>query len=139
MIFVDTGFLLAVSQSRDALHSRATAWAKVVTDPLLTTEYVLWETVNAFSKPVDRGKAHLLLRHIRSATGYEVVPASTALFNSGLQLHAERPDKEWSLTDCVSFIVMGERGILGALTPDHHFEQAGFDALLCRDPPQVTS
>jgi predicted nucleic acid-binding protein len=91
MIFVDTGFLLAVSQPRDALHSRATAWAKVVNDPLLTTEYVLWETVNALSKPVDRSKAHLLLRHIRS--GYEVVPASTALFNSGLQLHAERPDK----------------------------------------------
>jgi predicted nucleic acid-binding protein len=41
-----------------------------------------------------------------------------------------RPDKEWSLTDCISFVVMNERGITDALTSDHHFEQAGFQILL---------
>ncbi len=44
-------------------------------------------------------------------------------------------DQEWSLTDCISFIVMQQRGISPALTYDHHFEQAGFEALLRRDPP----
>jgi predicted nucleic acid-binding protein len=45
-------------------------------------------------------------------------------------LYRGRPDKEWSLTDCISFVVMGERSLTEALTSDHHFEQAGFTALL---------
>jgi len=44
----------------------------------------------------------------------------------GLKLYTERPDKDWSLTDCISFVVMEEHGIIEALTGDHHFEQAGF-------------
>ena len=69
MIAVDTGFLLALCQPRDALHLRAKAWAAVVVEPLLVTEYVLCETVNALSQPVDRPKAHALLRFIRTAPG----------------------------------------------------------------------
>jgi len=47
-----------------------------------------------------------------------------------VELYAERPDKGWSLTDCISFVVMRQQGITQALTGDHHFEQAGFTALL---------
>ena len=50
--------------------------------------------------------------------------------DAGLALYANRTDKDWSLTDCISFVVMNERGITDALTGDHHFEQAGFAALL---------
>jgi predicted nucleic acid-binding protein len=57
MIFVDTGYLLALVRPRDALHQRAQAWAPAVAEPLLVTEYVLWETVNGLSMPVDRPKA----------------------------------------------------------------------------------
>jgi predicted nucleic acid-binding protein len=71
---------------------------------------------------------------IRSDRNIEVIPASTELFEAGLQLHAQRPDKEWSLTDCISFVVMQRRGITSALAYDHHFEQAGFEVLLRRDP-----
>ena len=59
-----------------------------------------------------------------------VVPASEDLFNRGEALYAARPDKDWSLTDCISFVVMRDREIAEALTGDHHFEQAGFTALL---------
>ena len=59
-----------------------------------------------------------------------IVPASQPLFDQGLALYAERPDKEWSLTDCISFVVMREHGLTEALTGDRHFEQAGFNALL---------
>ena len=52
----------------------------------------------------------------------------------GLSLHVARMDKSWSLTDCISFYLMRERGITQALTTDHHFTQAGFEALLRRDP-----
>jgi hypothetical protein len=58
------------------------------------------------------------------------VPASRELFDSGWALYQDRPDKDWSLTDCISFVAMRERGIIEALTGDHHFEQAGFRALL---------
>ena len=47
-----------------------------------------------------------------------------------LDQYERRPDKDWSLTDCLSFLLMEERGITEALTADHHFEQAGFRALL---------
>ena len=59
-----------------------------------------------------------------------VVPAETDLFRRGLDLYHNRPDKEWSLTDSISFVVMKDRGLTEALTGDHHFEQAGFVALL---------
>jgi len=135
MIGTDTGFLLALCQPRDALHAQAQAWAAVVAEPLLVTEYVLWETVNALSQPADRAKAHALLAFVRQAAGYEIVPASTALFDQGLHLHKQRPDKAWSLTDCISFCVFADRGIVQVLAHDHHFEQAGFQALLRHSPP----
>jgi predicted nucleic acid-binding protein len=58
------------------------------------------------------------------------VPASPELFQRGVELFRARPDKEWSLTDCISFVVMTEKGLSEALTGDRHFEQAGFHALL---------
>jgi predicted nucleic acid-binding protein len=60
-----------------------------------------------------------------------VVHASRALLEEGISLYGARADKEWSLTDCISFVVMRDEGIIQALTGDHHFEQAGFKALLC--------
>jgi uncharacterized protein len=135
MIGVDTGFFLALSQPRDRLHDRAKAWAAIISDRLLVTEYILCETVNGLSQPVDRPKAHALIRHIRTSASYDIVPASADLFEKGLELHESRPDKEWSLTDCISFLVLADRRITQVLAHDHHYEQAGFEALLRRDPP----
>jgi len=59
-----------------------------------------------------------------------IVPASADLWQRGVTLFAGRPDKDWSLTDCISFVVMQERGLTAALTADRHFEHAGFVALL---------
>jgi predicted nucleic acid-binding protein len=59
-----------------------------------------------------------------------VIPASHDLFEIGLDRFCSRADKEWSLTDCISFVVMEQRGIYEAFTGDHHFEQAGFVPLL---------
>lgn len=136
MILLDTSYLVALFDARDALHTQALAWSEVVAEPLLVTEYVLWETVNAFSRPEDRRKAHALVGHVRFESGYEVVMASPELFEAGMALHRERPDKAWSLTDCISFHLMRERGMTRALAYDQDFEQAGFVALLRQVPPK---
>lgn len=134
MIFVDTAYFIARANARDALQARAVAWDRSAGRQLLVTEYVLWEVVNHFSSRATRSKGHLIVSYVRQSDDYTVVPASPNWFERGMQLHAQRLDKEWSLTDCVSFVVMRDQGLTEALTSDHHFEQAGFGALLLRDP-----
>jgi predicted nucleic acid-binding protein len=133
MIFLDTGYFVALLDHRDELHVRALAWSKAIQEPALVTEYVLVETVNLLSHPADRPGVHMLLRQIASSPGYRVIDADRKLFELGCNLHLDRPDKEWSLTDCISFEVMRQRGITRALAYDNHFEQAGFEALLRRE------
>jgi predicted nucleic acid-binding protein len=132
--FLDTTYLLAVVNPRDSLFERAQSWARAITERLLVTEYVLCEVVNAYSMPSDRAKAHEIIASVRLGSECDCVSATPALFEAGLQLHAARPDKEWSLTDCISFVVMEKRAVTRALTYDRHFEQAGFQALLRGDP-----
>jgi len=136
MIFVDTSYLLAILDPRDALHDRALDWARHVKEGLLGSEYVLWEVVNACSKPINRPRIQALVAHLRASPQFEIVAASADMFEAGLVLHAERSDKEWSLTDCISFLIMQKLGLTQALTFDLHFEQAGFEALLRHDPDQ---
>ena len=73
MILLDTSYLIALFDARDGLHARAMAWSEAVNEPLLVTEYVLWETVNAFSHPADRAKAHALVALVRAEPDYEVL------------------------------------------------------------------
>jgi len=73
-----------------------------------------------------------LLNSLHAAPGVEIVASDSGLFDRGCQLYLSRLDKEWSLTDCISFVVMRERGLSDALTSDNHFEQAGFRALMIR-------
>jgi uncharacterized protein len=134
MILVDTSFLMALAVPQDALHLRAAAWSEVVRDRLVTTEYVLVEFMNALSSPRNRGRAHALFNAFQNHPAIEIVTSSTDLFRIGVALHRQRPDQSWSLTDCISFAVMQQRRINQALTHDHHFEQAGFAALLREDP-----
>jgi predicted nucleic acid-binding protein len=71
-----------------------------------------------------------LLRSLTTDTTIIIEPLTTALLHRGLHLYEARMDKEWGLVDCLSFVVMWDRGLTEALTGDEHFEQAGFIALL---------
>jgi uncharacterized protein len=66
----------------------------------------------------------------KSGIAGSIVSASKALFRQGLSLFADRPDKAWSLVDCISFVVMKQRRLSEALSTDNHFAQAGFKVLL---------
>jgi predicted nucleic acid-binding protein len=67
---------------------------------------------------------------IRRDARIEVVPHNGELSAGAVHMFTDRSDKDWSLTDCLSFLIMGRRSIREALTADHHFEQAGFRAVL---------
>ena len=129
-IFADTVYFLALLSPADQWHSRARALSLQPAGPLLTTEFILTEVGDALSQPENRVRFAHLLELLRAQPDVEIVPASSDLFQRGCKLHAQRPDKEWPLTDCTSFVVMGERGIEQALTSDHHFSQAGFNIMM---------
>jgi len=135
MIFLDTGYFVALLDPRDELHALALAWSVALNEPAILTEFILLETTNLFSHPAERPRVHALIDQLHTMAEYEIVPADSILFRAGLSLHRQRGDKWWSLTDCISFVVMQQRGIARALSYDKHFEQAGFQALLRSEPP----
>jgi len=128
--FADTSFYVAAVNPRDALHVAAAEYAEGFRGGTITTEYVLIEVGNWLARSGDREVFLKLMKEIRADDHTMVVPGSSALFERGIELYARRPDKSWSLTDCISFVVMQEHGLSDALTGDHHFEQAGFRILL---------
>ena len=127
--FADTSYFVALLNSRDALFGRASEFARTPTF-ITTTEYVLVEVANFFCRVGARALFLSLVEELCASRTTLVLPSSSGLFAQGVEHFAKRPDKEWSLTDCISFEVMAELGLTDALTADHHFEQAGFRALL---------
>lgn len=130
LAFVDTFAFLAMLNPADMRHAEAMQWFNTSRVPLVTTEWVLTEVADALSAPRSRRAAVIVEQRLRADARVSIVGSSADLFRRGFDLYAARPDKEWSLTDCVSFVVMTDLGISDALTGDHHFEQAGFVALL---------
>lgn len=129
-VFADTSFYVALTNPRDSLHFRAQERAREHVHAVVTTEYVLLETANFLSQSSDRGVFVALLIALEADPLTTIVAGSHDRFAAGCARYRDRPDKNWSLTDCLSFLVMEELGLRGALTADHHFAQAGFQVLL---------
>jgi uncharacterized protein len=129
-VFADTVFFLALINPRDQHHQRAEELNAALESPLLTTAWVLLELANALSASRSRLRFAQVLSGLRAAPNVEIIAPDAALFERGCQLYIDRSDKEWSLTDCISFVVMKERDLTDALTADHHFAQAGFRPLM---------
>ncbi len=140
---VDTAFWIALFRRRDQYHREALAWQSWLAQSgafLITTEAVCWEWLNAMSNSSIRAGAALGYERICRDPRIEVVPFGAELSAEALRLFGDRPDRtgarDWSLTDCLSFVVMNRLSIRDALTSDHHFEQAGFRSVLL-DTPKV--
>lgn len=133
LVFVDSAAWIALLHRGDGLHARTIeVYRQLIADGrrLLTTSLVLVEVASAFAAPARRNlAAQLEERYHRTEIG-ELVWIDEDLYRRGWELYRARPDKEWSLVDCTSFVVMHERAISEALTSDHHFEQASFTKLL---------
>jgi len=128
-VFADTSFYLALLDERDPLHRLALAESHR-NRAIMTTEFVILELGNACSRAEDHADLLALVAGIRGSSRTTIVPLDSGLLQRALNLLAERPDKNWSLTDCTSFVTMQEHGLTEALTADRHFEQAGFKTLL---------
>jgi uncharacterized protein len=129
-VFADTSFYVALLSADDEFHDRAVQLSIEMRRTIVVTEFVLLETGNSLSSVNQRGLFVDLLPHLRADRAVRIIPASSQLLQSGYELYRRREDKNWSLTDCTSFVIMEELDIREALTADHHFEQAGFVALL---------
>lgn len=130
MKFADTSYLLALLNPNDEFHKAATALSATLDEVVVTTMWVLTELGDALHQGRNRETFALFFDTLGEHKDFEIVPASPELFHKGVELFRARPDKDWSLTDCISFVVMADRGLSEALTGDKHFEQAGFKALL---------
>ena len=128
--FADSFFFFALLNPEDEAHSRAMDIINRLQTDLITTAWVLTEVADGLASADNRGRFIALLQFLRSNKHAILLPLDQSTFDRGVELYAERPDKDWSLTDCISFVVMREHGLKDALTGDHRFEQAGFKALL---------
>jgi predicted nucleic acid-binding protein len=127
-VFVDTGYLIALEDADDGNHPAAMRHREGLPSmpPLTTTSYVVDEVVTFFNVRGQHAKAVELGEALLSSPSVRMIHVGEDLLARGLELLRERPDKRYSLTDCVSFVVMRERGIATAFAFDRHFEQEGF-------------
>jgi len=132
-IFADTGYWIALFNPRDDLHAKALTVARVTQGrPIVTSQMVLTEFLNYYASLGQpfRQQAVQVVRSLQQAGEVEIVPQTDEQFQAALTFYSQRPDKEWSLVDCASFLIMQERNLTEALAHAEHFQQAGFVPLL---------
>ena len=134
-VFVDTSGWASFFVRTEPHHAKAielmTQWQQQ-NGRVVTTNYILSELAALFTSPLRVPRSTILdcIQTIRSRPWVEVVHIDPSLDEAAWKLFGDRLDKEWSLVDCASFVVMQQRGLTDALTADHHFEQTGFVRLL---------
>ncbi|MBF2047062.1 MAG: PIN domain-containing protein [Elainella sp. C42_A2020_010] len=126
-VFADASYWIALFNRNDDLHAIAAENTRII-----TREMVLTEFLNFFTQAVGRTRQQAAnsAMETRQYPNITVIPQTTELFDRALNLYTQRPDKQWSLTDCSSFVLMQDLEIQAALTHDKHFEQAGFQVLM---------
>ena len=132
-VLVDTVYLVALIDPRDALHAVALALARKLAKRrvrLVTSDAVLIELGNYFARSPLRSTAADWIQAIRSAEGWDVVALDRPVVSSAESRYRTHADKNWSMTDCIIMEVMDARGMRDIATTDHGFEQAGYRLLL---------
>ena len=134
-IFADTagwGHLVDPTQAYHPLAASLYRSARQQGHKLITSNYILTELVALLTSPLHLARPAIVafIEGMKASPYVEIVHVDATLHEQAWQLLSQRQDKNWSLVDCSSFMIMQQRGILEAFTTDHHFEQAGFVRLL---------
>ena len=130
-MFADAFYWIALLHAGDQWHQRVVAFTETLAaHHLYTTDAVFDEYLAAYSASVSylRQRA-ATVRRLLASPEVTVIHQTRELFLEGLTLYEARPDKEYSLTDCISMQVMRREGLTEVLTNDHHFTQEGFRIL----------
>ena len=128
--FADTSFFVAFLSARDVDHAAAVDLMENFEGRIVTTDWVLAELGNFLARCSIRNLFAAFVRDLPTDPRMEILPADREQFDAGCALYEARPDKEWSLTDCISMVVIEQQSIRDVFTADHHFEQAGCNILL---------
>ncbi len=132
-VFLDASYAIALSSPKDQYHQQSIYLANLIENnktKMITTRAVLIEIGNSLAKSKYRQACVELITSIENDKTIEIIPVSEQLIQRSFELFRQRMDKEWGITDCISFIVMKDYAISDALSTDDHFRQAGFNALL---------
>jgi predicted nucleic acid-binding protein len=131
-VFLDAGYVIALEASDDQHHAAVTQhWRQFSSalPPLLTTTLVFSEIVTFFNCRRHHNKAAEIGARLLESPSVELIHVDEDLWRRGWEYLVRHQDKTYSLTDCVSFLIMESRDVQTALTTDKHFEQAGFQRL----------
>ncbi|MEO0375355.1 MAG: PIN domain-containing protein [Cyanobacteria bacterium P01_A01_bin.17] len=130
-LFLDTAFIQALLNPNDEYHPQAKQLFPRVrsASEVWLTEAILVEVGNSLSR-LNRNGAVQFIQQCYRTDNIRVVSVDTALLTQALDLYQSRVDKDWGLTDCLSFVVMQQQDLVDAVTSDRHFRQAGFQILM---------
>jgi predicted nucleic acid-binding protein len=130
-LFLDTFFIQALLNKYDQYHQQARFFLPRIkmAKEVWITEAILVEVGNALSS-YDRNLASTFIEQCYLTNNMRIISVDTVLLRRGLNLYKQRQDKDWGLTDCISFVTMSDYSLIDAVTADIHFVQAGFRALL---------
>lgn len=132
-VFLDSSGLIALVNASDSWHAAAVdAWAEIIQSrvPLVTTSLILLEVGDGLSRVQLRSLAIAIRQRLLRFLPCEVVLITPELESEGWKLYADRPDKSWGVTDCISMLVAQQRNVTQVFSADRHFAQAGFELLL---------
>lgn len=131
--FADTWFFLALLDPRDGGHAQARAHVRSASPRFVTTHAVVCEVLNSITGRHQRERVGVAMAEFLRAPDAQFIPVSDALLRRGLAHYQKHSDKGWSLTDCLSMLVMADLGLTHALTADRHFAQAGYHCVFLTD------
>lgn len=132
-LFIDSAYVIALVNRRDKYHPEAVSLAhRYNKRKFVVTDAILFEIGNALARQFRESAANIFDQFLDSPE-VEIVYTTPERLEKAITLYKLMADKQWSLVDCVSFELMRERGINEALTPDHHFTQAGFRTLFAKE------
>jgi len=128
-VFADTFYWLSVLNPNDAHHAKALG-LDLSSRRVVTSWAVQIEVMDALCERRKRPLAFRFWEESRMDRDLVIVPVDGGVMHRAAELYSSRSDKDWSMTDCTSFVIMRDRGISTALSGDRHFVQAGFKCAL---------